>query len=132
MSGSLWTGERSKISLFHGEARRGLQANHQRITNRAYVTKNRLVFRQTSKETVEALVREDPVRARTSPGCPRLAGKHRTSSLVVDQGMNNMEVEGEEKRGKRSRLICLCDDWIDGNSIGHDSLIYIEGVVLSQ
>jgi hypothetical protein len=37
-----------------------------------------------------------------------------------------MEVEGEEKRGKRSRLICLYDDWIDGNSIGHDPLIYIE------
>jgi hypothetical protein len=43
-----------------------------------------------------------------------------------------MEVEGEEKRGKRSKLICLCDDWIAGNSIGHDPLIYIEGVVLSQ
>jgi hypothetical protein len=44
----------------------------------------------------------------------------------MDQGMNNMEVEGEKKRGKRSRLICLYDDWIDGNSIGHDPLIYIE------
>jgi hypothetical protein len=41
--------------------------------------------------------------------------------------MNSMEVEGEEKRGKRSRLICLYDDWIDGNSIGHDPLIYREG-----
>jgi hypothetical protein len=41
--------------------------------------------------------------------------------------MNNMEVEGKEKRGKRSRLICLYDDWIDGNSISHDPLIYIEG-----
>jgi hypothetical protein len=50
----------------------------------------------------------------------------------MDQGMNNMEVEGEEKRGKKSRLICLYDDWIDGNSIGHDPFIYIEGVVLSQ
>jgi hypothetical protein len=37
-----------------------------------------------------------------------------------------MEVEGEEKMGKRSKLICLYDDWIDGNSIGHDPLIYIE------
>jgi hypothetical protein len=27
---------------------------------RAYVTKNRLVFRQTSKETVEALARDGP------------------------------------------------------------------------
>jgi hypothetical protein len=45
--------------------------------------------------------------------------------------MNIMEVEGEEKMGKRSRLICLYVDWIDGNSIGHDPLIYIEGVVLS-
>jgi hypothetical protein len=49
----------------------------------------------------------------------------------MDQGMNNMEVEGEEKRGKMSRLICLYDDWIDENSIGHDPLIYREGVVLS-
>jgi hypothetical protein len=40
--------------------------------------------------------------------------------------MNSMEVEGEEKRGKINRLICLFDDWIDGNSIGHDPLIYIE------
>jgi hypothetical protein len=45
----------------------------------------------------------------------------------MDQGMNIMEVEGEEKRGKRSRLICLYDDWIDENSMGHDPLIYIEG-----
>jgi hypothetical protein len=46
--------------------------------------------------------------------------------------MNSMEVEGEEKMGKRSRLIGLYVDWIDGKSIGHDPLIYIEGVVLSQ
>jgi hypothetical protein len=50
----------------------------------------------------------------------------------MDQGMNSMEVEGEEKRGKRGRLICLYGDWIDGNSIDYDPLIYIEGVVLSQ
>jgi hypothetical protein len=49
------------------------------------------------------------------------------SFLVVDQGMNSMEVEGEEKRGKRSRLICLYDDWIVGNLIGRDPLVYIEG-----
>jgi hypothetical protein len=41
--------------------------------------------------------------------------------------MNSMEVEGEEKIGKRSRLICLYVDWIDENSIGHNALIYIEG-----
>jgi hypothetical protein len=99
MPGPLRTGERSKISLFHGEAQRGLQATHERITNRAYVTKNRLVFRKTSKETVETLAREGPVRARTSPGCPRLASKPRMSSLIVDPEMNNMEIEGEEKRG---------------------------------
>jgi hypothetical protein len=66
-----------------------------------------------------------------SPGCPRLADKPRMLSLVVDQGMNIMEIEGLEKRGKRSRLIYLYDDWIYGDSIGHDPLIYIEGVVLS-
>jgi hypothetical protein len=30
--------------------------------------------------------------------------------LVVDQGMNSIEVEGEEKRGKRIRLISLYVD----------------------
>jgi hypothetical protein len=44
--------------------------------------------------------------------------------------MNNMEVEGEGKRGKKNRLICLYDDWIYGNSISHDPLIYIEGAGL--
>jgi hypothetical protein len=46
--------------------------------------------------------------------------------------MNIIEVEGEEKRGKRSRLICLYDDWIVRNSIGHDPLVYIErgGLIL--
>jgi hypothetical protein len=38
--------------------------------------------------------------------------------------MNNMEIGEESKRG-RSRLILLCLTWIDGNSIGHDPLIYI-------
>jgi hypothetical protein len=33
-----------------------------------------------------------------SLGYPRLASKPRISSLTVDQGMSNMEVEGEEKR----------------------------------
>jgi hypothetical protein len=68
--GPLRTGERSKISLFYGEARRGLQVNHQRITNRAYVTKNRLVFRQTSKEIVEALIRERPRQGKDITGLP--------------------------------------------------------------
>ena len=29
-------------------------------------------------------------------------------------------------------MLCFCDDWIDGNSIGHNSLIYIErgGLIL--
>jgi hypothetical protein len=70
MAGLLRTGEHSKISLFHGEAQRGLQANHQRITNRAYVTKNRLVFRQTSKETVETLAREGPHQGKDVAGLP--------------------------------------------------------------
>jgi hypothetical protein len=50
----------------------------------------------------------------------------------MDQGMNSMEIEGEEKRGKRSRLICLYDDWVVENSIGRDPRVYIEGEVLSQ
>jgi hypothetical protein len=68
--GPLRTGERSKISLFRDEARRSLQANHQSITNRAYVTKNRLVFRQTSKEIVEALAREGPRQGNDVTGLP--------------------------------------------------------------
>jgi hypothetical protein len=59
-----------KISLFHGEAQRGLQANHQRIINRAYVMKNQLVFRQTSIETVEALAREGPRQGKDIAGLP--------------------------------------------------------------
>jgi hypothetical protein len=70
MPGPLQTGECSKISLFHGEARRGLQANHQRITNRAYMTKNRLVFRQTSKGPAEALAREGPHQGKDVAGLP--------------------------------------------------------------
>jgi hypothetical protein len=96
------------------------------------VTKNRLVFRQTSKETIESLAQEGPRQGKDVAGCPRLANKPRTSFLVVNQGMNIIEVEGEEKRGKRSRLICLYDDWIVRNSIGHDPLVYIErgGLIL--
>jgi hypothetical protein len=60
----------ARITLLHGEGRRGLQANHQRITNRAYVTKNRLVFRQTSKETVEAHAREGPRQGKDVVGLP--------------------------------------------------------------
>ena len=60
--------------------------------------KNWLVFRQTSKETVEALAREGPVRARTSPGCPRLAGKPRAPSLVVE---SRDEQHGVGEEGKR-------------------------------
>jgi hypothetical protein len=70
MPGPLRTGERSKISLFRGEAWSGLQANHQRITNRAYVTKNRLVFRQTSKETIESLAPEGPRQGKNVAGLP--------------------------------------------------------------
>jgi hypothetical protein len=85
----------ARISLFHGEAWIGLQANHQRITNRAYVTKNRLVLGKLAKKPSKLLPGRDPVRARTSLGCPRLAGKPRTLSLVMDQEMNSLEVEGE-------------------------------------
>jgi hypothetical protein len=46
------------------------------------------------------------------------------------------EQHGVEEEGKRIGvevvyLLCF-DDWIDGNSIGHDPLVYIEGVVLSS
>jgi hypothetical protein len=58
----------ARISLLRGEGQRGLQANHQRITNRAYVTKNRLIFRQNSKETVEALAREGPRQSKDKSG----------------------------------------------------------------
>jgi hypothetical protein len=60
----------ARMSLLRGEARRGLQANHQRIISRAYVIKNRLVFKQTSKETIEALVREGPRQGKDVAGLP--------------------------------------------------------------
>jgi hypothetical protein len=60
----------ARMSLLRGEARRGLQANHQRITNRAYVMKNRLVFKQTSKGTAEALAREGPRQGKDVAGLP--------------------------------------------------------------
>jgi hypothetical protein len=59
-----------RISLLRGEAWRCLQANHERITNRAYVTKNRLAFRKTSKETVEALAREGHRQGKDVTGLP--------------------------------------------------------------
>jgi hypothetical protein len=46
--------------------------------------------------------------------------------------MNNIRLEKEGKRVGVEVIIDLFDDWIDGNSIGHDHLIYIEGVILSQ
>jgi hypothetical protein len=60
----------ARMSLLHGETRRGLQANHQRITSRAYVMKNRLVFKQTSKGTAEALAREGPSQGKDVVGLP--------------------------------------------------------------
>ena len=36
------------------------------------------------------------------------------------------------KKGKNKVIDVKKDDWIDENSIGHDPLMYIEGVVLSQ
>jgi len=47
--------------------------------------------------------------------------------------MNNMGVGEEGKMVGVEVVDLLCFNyWIDGNSIGHDSLIYIEGVFLSQ
>jgi hypothetical protein len=47
--------------------------------------------------------------------------------------MNSMGVGEEGKRVGVEVVDLLCfDDWIDENSIGHDPLIYIEGVILSQ
>jgi hypothetical protein len=60
----------ARMSLLRGETRRGLQANQQRITSRAYVTKNWLVFRQTSKETAKALAQEGPRQGKDVAGLP--------------------------------------------------------------
>jgi hypothetical protein len=122
----------ARMSLLCGKTWRGLQANHQRITSRAYVMKNRLVSSKLAKEPPKLSLGRDPVRARTSPGCPRPVGKPKAPSLVVNQGMNIMEVGEESKRG-RSRLICCVwrlDRW--GLNRSWSSHIYIEGVVLSQ
>jgi hypothetical protein len=61
--------------------------------------KNQLVSRRISKKKPSKLSSgRDSVRARTSSGCPKLAGKPSAPSLVVDQGMNSMEVREEGKR----------------------------------
>ena len=70
----------------------------------------------------------DPIRARTSLGCPRSASKRRAPSLVI--GSSDEQQHGGWK-GK------IEVDWFYvnyqlGYSIGHDPLIYIEGVVLFQ
>ena len=44
--------------------------------------------------------------------------------MVVDQGRNSIKV-GEE--GKREFVDWFCVDWIVGDSITHDPLIFIEG-----
>jgi hypothetical protein len=43
-----------------------------------------------------------------------------------------MGVGEEGKRVGVEVVDWFFDDWIDGSSIGHGPLIYIEGVVLSQ
>lgn len=48
-----------KISHLHGEEQRDLRANHQRITNRAYM-KKWLVFKQTKEIIIKALTSEGP------------------------------------------------------------------------
>jgi hypothetical protein len=60
----------TRMSLLRGETQRGLQANHQRIISHTYVTKNRLVFKQTSKGTAETLVREGPRHGKDNAGLP--------------------------------------------------------------
>jgi hypothetical protein len=107
----------ASMSLLHGETWRGLQANHQRITSKL------------AKELPKLSPGRDPIRARTSPGCPRSAGKPRAPSLVVDQGMNNMEIGEESKRG-RSRLICCVwrlDRWELNRPWSSHIYIYREG-----
>ena len=64
----------------------------------AYVMKNRLVFRQTSKETVEALAREGPHQGQDIVKLPRSASKPRAPSLVV-RSRDKQHGVGEE--GKR-------------------------------
>lgn len=54
-------------------------------------------------EAIEALVWRDPVRPRTSAGCPRLANKPREPPLVVRsrEGQHvGVEREFRTKRGK--------------------------------
>ena len=63
------------------------------------MTKNWLVSGKLAKKPSKLSRERDPVRVRMSSGCPRSAGKPRVPSLVVDQGMNSMEVgeEGEKE-----------------------------------
>jgi hypothetical protein len=49
---------------------------------------------------------------------------------LVGKLIEQQETLREENYGKGVDMLCF-DDWIDGNSIGYDPLIYIEGVVIS-
>jgi hypothetical protein len=60
----------ARMSLLRGETRGCLQANHQRITTRAYVTKKWLVFKQTSKGITKVLARERSRQGKDVAGLP--------------------------------------------------------------
>jgi len=58
--GPLRTEERSEDVTLSRRRTERFTSKSSKNNQRAYVTKNRLVFRQTSKETVEALAQEGP------------------------------------------------------------------------
>ena len=59
----------ARMPLFRGEERR-FASKPPKDNQSACVTKNRLVFRQTSKETVEALARKGPRQGKYVVGFP--------------------------------------------------------------
>ena len=75
----------------------------------------RLVSEQTSKGTVEALIREGPHWGKDVAGCPRSANKPRVPSLIVRSSDEHRHGFGKEfrEKGERNRLIldrlCVLD-----------------------
>jgi hypothetical protein len=126
--GPLRTEERSEdVTLSQWRTER-FTSKPPKDNQRAYVTKNRLVFRPSKLSPGR-----DPVRARTSPGCPRSVGKPRAPSLVVG---SRDEQYGVEEKGKRVgvEVVEWSVWWLDRSELNRtwSSHIYRERVVLSH
>jgi hypothetical protein len=75
---------------------------------------------------LEGSVREEHVEDLLGPARPP-----KIPTNLVEKLARQQERLRRRNLGKEMDSFIFFVDWIDGNSIGHDPLIYIEGVVLS-